>query len=119
MLLGHSASSGSELENGKARGIVDKQGGFSHFRRCLSDPGKISLSKKTIANGSQIDPGSGAEHAQDERLGGHFQTEDTHGFVLNQRHMLGDIHGKRCFAHTGSGGYHNHFASMQAVRHLV
>ncbi len=60
-----------------------------------------------------------AHHAQHQRLRAHFQAEHPHRQFLLQRHVLGDVHRQRRFAHRRPRRDDDHFAAMQTVRHPV
>ena len=81
--------------------------------------GKIPLGQEAVADVAQVDPRAGAEHAQDQLVGGHFQAEHAHRHLQLQRHVLGDVHGQRGFAHRRPRRDDDHFALMQAGGHFV
>ena len=103
------------------------------FGVALYNPGYASLPVKTggalfsygpnreeaFAHLLQIDPRARAEETLHELLAAHVEAEDRHRQLAADRHMLGDIHRQRGFAHARTRRDHHHFTAVQAVRHAV
>ena len=119
MLLRHAPGLGAHLQNRKAGGVVNEQRGRRQLARRAGELREVALGQEAVADVTQVHPRARTQHTQHERFGGHFQAEHAHGQLLVNRHMLGDVHGERSFAHRRPRGDDDHFARMQPAGHLV
>ena len=119
VLLPHPSGPGPELENGKPRRVIDVERALGHLGGGSGEFLKILLGHETLSDRPGIDPSQRAQHTHDQRFGGHFQTEDPNGLSFVDNDMLGDIHDHGGFAHRGTSGDDDHFATIHAAGHLV
>ena len=67
----------------------------------------------------RIDARFGGEHADEQRLLGHFETEDSDRLAVADRDIVGDVDRKRGFSHRGARGEDDQFRRLEAGSFVV
>ena len=78
-----------------------------------------SLAQEAVAHVGEVYFCPRAQEALHELLRAHFQREDGDRPLVVYRHVLGDVHGERGFAHGRTRGDDDHFGLVQAVGHFI
>ena len=106
----------AQLEDGEAGGVVDEDFALGELRRGGGQRREIALGEEAVAHVAQVHPGPRAEQPLHELLAAHFQREDGDRLALQlDRHVLGDVHGERRFAHGRARRDDDHLRRVQAV----
>src|SRR5882672_1432339 len=105
---------------GTQRGsLVDVNFGGAQLRHGRVDSRPIVLAQAAGTQVTLIDSAEGRDHAQRERLGGHFHAEDGRRFTRSQRGILRDVDRERGLSHGRPAGHDDQIASVEARGHFV
>ena len=110
---GQAAGAGSELRSREACGFVNVQRNVAKFFNGFGQARPLFIGQLAGAQVALVDAPDGAHNTHGQLCGAHLHRKHRDGQPLVHGHMLGNIDGKRRFAHGRTRRQHHQVAALQ------
>ena len=109
------AGAGFQLDRGEDGAVVDVQRRFDEDRGGVLKGLPVAARERAVDQFLKVHARFGAQQAQGQLLGPHFQAEDEHGQLRFDGDVARDVHGQGGLSHRGTGGDDVQRAALQAA----